>query len=244
MSSISHTQYYNTEDASAFCVFVPIIHRKVNMEQMNVIMIHVGLPVHVDWVELNPSNEHFRSAFVHFDRGNPPLMTIDTKDTIWYSVVHDDGTVQEYWLDMVLAEKPRPMPDIHQMAHQIKMLEESLWGSIHRKDEQIRDLEDSVEHMQRQLTRQSILLQRYIPSVPLSVPLPLKLERQTAQTGFVSDVSMGLLPHHNDDRNSVNESMHIIRHYEEEDELMDLMSLSTHNSIPDLVSLSTHDSIA
>ena len=217
---------------------------------MNVIMIHVGLPVHVDWVELNPSKEHFRSAFVHFDRGNPPLMTIDTKDTIWYSVVHNDGTVQEYWLDMVLAEKPRSMPDIHQMAHQIKMLEESLWGSIHRKDEQIRDLEDSVEHMQRQLTRQSILLQHYIPSVPLSVPLsaplsaplPLKLERQTAQTGFVSDVSMGLTP---TPHIPCDESMYAIRHCDEQgDELDDLMSLSTHDSMPDLVSLSTHDSIA
>lgn len=133
-------------------------------------------------------------------------------------------------------ENPRPMPDIHQMAHQIQMLEESLWGSIHRKDEQIRDLEDSVEHMQRQLTRQSILIRHYIPSMPL----PLRLERQTAQTGFVSDVSMD---HDDDDRIRANESMNIIRHYEQDDELIDVMSMSTHDYMPDLMSLSTHDYI-
>jgi hypothetical protein len=85
------------------------------------------------------------------------------------------------------------IPTLGLLAQHVRTLEETFWGAINIKNEQIHDLEDTVEELQRDLNNHTAMFrlwcnQRNIDTSPSTFPPPLRLERQIAQ----SDVRSGI----------------------------------------------------
>jgi hypothetical protein len=157
-------------DNGPCCVFIPVIHRKVDEEQMAVILIHIGVFKRIEWVELTPPKDQFRSAYVHFDHGDRNAIVSQNKHPlkIWYSIV-DCSNIYDYWVDIQLSSTDTVMDSI-----------------VHRMNV----LEDSVTELHTLLMRQSDqirILQNRIP------PIPLRAERQIAQTFPTTDIEDDLV---------------------------------------------------
>ena len=201
--SVYASDPFKPYDNGPCCVFIPVIHRKVDEEQMAVILIHIGVFKRIEWVELTPPKDRFRSAYVHFDDGDRNAIVSQNKHPlkIWYSIV-DCSHIYDYWVDIQLLSTDTVMDSI---VHRMNVLEDSLCGSIHIKEDRIRDLEETVTELHTMLMRQSAQIQILQNRIP---PIPLRAERQIAQTFPTTD--------------------------KEEDELMSITTQSTRDSMPPL----------
>ena len=217
-------------DNGPCCAFIQEIHRKVDEEQMAVILSHIGIFTRIVWVELTPPKDHFRSAYVHFDHGDRNAIVSMNEYPLqyWYSIVDRTNTCTpcsvSYWADILMVKKePEPVPDIKDTS-----LQTSAWSTIvHR----INVLEETVNKLQTMLILQDRLPMTYDPpssvlrhpyqSLPvfdrptLRLPIPPRTERQIAQTFHMEHT-----------QNIIN------------DDVSDFMSITTqssHDSMPPLV---------
>ena len=241
-------QMNNTSNASTLgpcSVYIPSIHRGTMDYMLDSIVSRIGKISRVDYVELTPPKKHFHSVFIHFDAGDDSFIGTDGCPVVYYVDMY--GKTTAYKCVLLKAHNPVPVTqlNIHQIANNLKVLEESLWGSINRKDEQICDLEEMVIAQQEQLKNQGVmirLLQQQVTEmkvnggfitpmhsqVPSQIPSPPVLRRQSnaPYPQFFSD-----------DEPCINLNNRFDAAVDDEE------SVSTHDSMPSLVSASTADSM-
>lgn len=154
--------------------YFPSIHRIVDDQMLCRIVEEIGTPCRIDWVEMTQPKKNYRSAFVHFDWGRKDLIGDGPRDMSRYI----EGT-DNYAITMLPARNPVPntLLNIHQVANNLKVLEESLWGSMNKQAEQIRDLEDIVQAQTIQLANQAAMIKILLEKS--SYPSPPILRRQT-----------------------------------------------------------------
>lgn len=249
-------QMNNTNNASTLApcsVYIPSIHRCTMLDS---IVSRIGKISRVDYVELTPPKKYFLSVFIHFDVGDDSFIGTDGCHVTYYVNIYDNTTA--YTCVLLKAHDPVPNThlNIHQIANNLKILDESLWGSINRKDEQIWDLKEMVIAQQEQLKNHNVmirLLQQQViemnfndgfktpmnSKVSSRIPSPPILRRQSNAPPyphfFPEDIPYVNIP------NMFDAASDNVDH---EDTLSTrsmssvVESLSTHNSMPPLIDIS------
>jgi len=159
--------------------YFPSLHRSIDDQMLCRIVEDIGYPSRIDWVEMAQPKKNYRSAFVHFDWGRADLIGDGPTDMSRYI----EGT-DNYAITMLPARNPVPntVLNIHQVANNLKVLEDSLWGSMNKQAEQIRDLEDLVQAQREQLANQAVMIKLLLEKN--SYPSPPILRRQTNSQPF------------------------------------------------------------
>jgi hypothetical protein len=211
MSSIQHF----TGPCSAY---FPSLHRSIDDQMLCRIVGEIGSPSRIDWVEMTQPKKNYRSAFVHFDWGRADLIGDGPTDMSRYI----EGT-DNYAITMLPARNPVPntVLNIHQVANNLKVLEDSLWGSMNKQADQIRDLEDIVQAQREQLANQAAMIKLLLEKQ--SYPSPPILRRQTNSQPF--DIPVIPFPNMDDESDADDESMPDL----------ESGSVSTHSSMPPLI---------
>ena len=179
--------------------YFPSLHRSINDQMLCMIVGEIGYPSRIDWVEMAQPKKNYRSAFVHFDWGRADLIGDGPTDMSRYI----EGT-DNYAITMLPARNPVPntVLNIHQVANNLKVLEESMWGSMNKQAEQIRDLEDLVQAQREQLANQAAMIKLLLEKN--SYPSPPILKRQTNSRPFSSTAEVA-------DRSFWSDSAEVIR---------------------------------
>ena len=227
-------------------VFVPSIHRNISEESMRMMFRYIGEISRVDWAEMTPPKTNFCRAFVHFE--NFDSEQIDKQRTIQYSISPKYDCV--YSATVLPAKNPVPRTNlnIHQVAHNLKVFEETVWGALHKKEEEVRNMQELIEELQKKLRNQEatihILLTRPVyPSPPI-------LRRQSAESftfgGFSENKEDGEISENTIERITAlmpsDDWLSAVPCTREGSQINDLDSVDTSDSMPALTALNHPDS--
>jgi hypothetical protein len=160
-------------------VFVPSIHRNISEESMRMMFRYIGEISRVDWTEMTPPKTNFCRAFVHFENFDPDQ--INLQKNIQYSIYPNQYDC--IYSATVLPTKnpvPRTELNIHQVAHNLKVFEETVWGALHKKEEEVRNMQELIEELQKKLRNQEATI--HILLTRPMYPSPPRLRRQVAES--------------------------------------------------------------
>ena len=160
-----------------YSVFIPSIHRDIDEKSMQKILNHFGDINRVDWVEMIPYKNEFRSAYVHFNWcKKEEIIGNGCYDIIRKS----DGASKTYFFTILEAKNPvaKTTLNIHQVTNNLSLLEKT----IKQQEERITNLENVVQCQMVQLAGQENMIKQLITK--FSIPSPPILKRQTNAVPF------------------------------------------------------------
>lgn len=191
----------NKKGCGPMSLYIPSVHRTVQHHQLDSLFRHLGQITRVDWVEFAPMKSNFKRAYIHFDNcnlDNLPVGFPETPYTLVYQI-QDFSTVEKYMscaagngpkYSMTILPASNPVPpttlNIHQVANNLKIFEETVWGDLHRKEEVIRNQAELIEELQNQLKNQAAMIHALLTR-PM-YPSPPRLERHSNRHFAFDDV--------------------------------------------------------
>ena len=249
-------------------VFIPSVHRNVDEIMLFNLLGNTGRVLRIDWSEMTQPKKNFRRAFVHFEMCDQDRI----KDTSYIQYcITVNGISNSFSLTILPAQNPVPQTElnIHQLANNLKLLEESMWGAMNAKNEQIHDMEELIDDLRTKMENQealiNILLKRHTyPSPPALVrqtnrPPSFQYDYEEKQFDPKYDLGEAVectqdeaVPDWVSDAGTESTSASTLPPLEPidmDDDIVDLQSESSEASMPSLIpnddakSVSTHDSM-
>jgi hypothetical protein len=220
-------------------IFIPSVHRSVDIVQMQILLSFVGEVERIDFVEMKPQKANWRRAFVHFRSGLMDPRELDEAvapgNQHSYYVV---GNAAFYFMTMLLNRSPVPTTslNLHQIAHQIKTNDDQANKRINQLEEEIRLLREMhhvhefhIKGIWADLERDQVIAP--VPNETLSQ----EDTQEMTMTYSESDTEM--------------EPPHIVSEDDDDDDDDDSFSettsssssATTYSSLPDLIVLSEDD---
>ena len=157
-------------------VFIPSVHRNVDETMLVNILANTGKVSRIDWAEMTEPKKNFRRAFVHFEMCDQVRIRETSYITYFLTI---NGFSNKFSLTILPAQNPVPTTElnIHQLANNLKLLEDSMWGAMNAKNEQINDLEELVDDLRTRMENQEAMI--HILLKRQTYPSPPTLVRQT-----------------------------------------------------------------
>jgi hypothetical protein len=191
---------------------------------------------------------NFCRAFVHFE--NFDYDQINMQKNIPYSYIGPDQCIYNYSATVLPTKNPVPRTElnIHQVAHNLKVFEETVWGALHKKEEEVRNMQELIEELQKQLRNQAATI-RILLTRPI-YPSPPRLRRQVAESfafdGYSEDKEDGEISENTIDRIAgmmpQDDWLSTVPCSREGSQVNDLDSVNTADSMPALIALNRPDS--
>lgn len=124
-------------------VFIPSVHRSVDMKQLSTILEKHGVIERVDFVEMEHFKKNWRRAFVHFKDFKTDAF--HEGEELYYTV-NISGYICDYKMITLVNRTPIPITNlnIHQLAYQLYELQQEMV----KKDEIIQELQDRLSRLE------------------------------------------------------------------------------------------------